>query len=206
MPGTEPRRFEPFTCQQMAALLADAPFPWWICGGHAIDLFLTYTTRIHADVEVGTLRQDEVALYEQLRHFELHVANAGSLRELKDDERKRGIEAPLHGLWGRPRGQQAWTFELLLNEGTRDEWVFRRDARLRRPFAEAVARTHDGIPYLVPEIQLLFKAKVRRPKDDLDFAAALPALSPEQRGWLADALDTVHPGHAWTSQLREPRE
>lgn len=210
MPGNENLRFEPFTCKQMAALLADAPFPWWICGGHALDLFLGYATRVHADVEVGILRRDQAALYAWLGDFEVHVANAGTLRVLEGEERERGIEAPVHGLWCRPRGRQPWAFEILLNEGTRDEWIFRRDPRIRRPLALAlgrtIAHTQDPIPYLEPELQLLFKAKAPRPKDELDFAAALPALAPEQRGWLAEALDIVHPKHRWTSQLREPGE
>jgi hypothetical protein len=209
MPGNETRRFEPFTCEQMASLLADAPFPWWICGGQAIDLFLGYATRVHADVEVGVLRRDQTALYAWLEDFEVHAASAGTLRELRGDDRGHGIDAPLHGLWCRPRGREPWAFEVLLNEGTRDEWVFRRDPRIRRPLAQAVGRTigrtQDHIPYLEPELQLLFKAKAPRPKDDLDFAAALPALAPEQRRWLADALDTVHPTHPWSQRL-EPGE
>jgi hypothetical protein len=38
-------------------------------------------------------------------------------------------------------------------------------------------------------------------RDEDDFAAALPLLDPERRGWLADALELVHPGHHWLAKL-----
>ena len=57
----------------------------------------------------------------------------------------------------------------------------------------------DGIPYLRPEICLLFKAKAMRDKDEADFQAALPRMSPAQRVWLHTALEQVHPDHNWIS-------
>jgi hypothetical protein len=63
--------------------------------------------------------------------------------------------------------------------------------------------TSDGIPYLVPEIQLLYKAKGLRPKDEADFRQTLPALSLEQRDWLREALLQAHPQHPWLGRLTE---
>jgi hypothetical protein len=61
------------------------------------------------------------------------------------------------------------------------------------------------VPYLVPEIVLLFKAKHDRPKDHADFAGIVPLLDPTQRAWLAAAaLARVDPGHCWISDLRGP--
>jgi hypothetical protein len=57
----------------------------------------------------------------------------------------------------------------------------------------------DGIPYLRPEICLLFKAKAVRDRDRADFEAALPRMSPAQRAWLHSALVRVHPDHDWIS-------
>ena len=64
-----------------------------------------------------------------------------------------------------------------------------------------VERTAEGIPYGRPEVVLLYKAKHTRPKDDADFAATLPRLDGARRGWLADALELVHPGHRWLARL-----
>jgi hypothetical protein len=61
-----------------------------------------------------------------------------------------------------------------------------------------IERDPTGIPYLAPEIVLLFKAKhAARGKDAADFARALPLLDGQRREWLADALRVVHPGHDW---------
>ena len=73
--------------------------------------------------------------------------------------------------------------------------------RIRMPYDRAIERTPEGIPYGRPEIVLLFKAKAARPKDDDDFAAALPLLDEERRRWLADALGLVHAGHRWLAAL-----
>jgi len=45
--------------------------------------------------------------------------------------------------------------------------------------------TADGIPYLSPEICLLFKAKAVRDKEVADFEVALPPMPPVQRGLAA---------------------
>jgi hypothetical protein len=50
-----------------------------------------------------------------------------------------------------------------------DLWVCRRDETLRLPYAEIIRRRADGVPYLRPDLVLLFKAKARRVKDVLDF-------------------------------------
>ncbi len=41
--------------------------------------------------------------------------------------------------------------------------------------------THETHPYLAPEIQLFYKAKGLRPKDELDFARTLPTLDQQRR-------------------------
>ncbi len=82
-----------------------------------------------------------------------------------------------------------------------DTWICRRDPRIRLQAASLISRTTDGIPYLQPEVVLLFKAKAVRPKDELDFAAVLPHLESGRRSWLRDALTLVHPEHAWLESL-----
>ena len=70
--------------------------------------------------------------------------------------------------------------------------------RLDGPSPTVNQRDPTGIPYLAPEIVLLFKAKhADRDKDAADFARALPLLDDQRRQWLADALRVVHPGHDW---------
>ena len=64
--------------------------------------------------------------------------------------------------------------------------------RTRWPITSIGLVTVRGIPDLAPEIQLFYKADNRRPKDETDFAAALPVLTKPQRQWLSDALSLVY--------------
>ncbi|WP_245633132.1 hypothetical protein [Luteipulveratus mongoliensis] len=59
----------------------------------------------------------------------------------------------------------------------------------------------DGVPYLEPHLQLLYKAKGLRRRDQEDFEVALPLLGDARRVWLADALQRALPGHPWLSTL-----
>jgi len=104
-------------------------------------------------------------------------------------------------LWARERGAAEWSFELLLNERDGDDWVFRRDARVRRPAWALDDVTAEGIPFLPPEVVFLFKAKRDEPRDRDDLRATLPRMGAARRRWLRDALDVAHPGHAWASEI-----
>jgi hypothetical protein len=95
-----------------------------------------------------------------------------------------------------------WRLDVVREPWEGDTWTCRRDAALRRPGSEVVAHTSDGIPYVRPEIALLFKAKHTRDKDQADFEASLPLLDRLQRAWLTDALELVHPGHPWIDAAR----
>ncbi len=44
-------------------------------------------------------------------------------------------------------------------------WVCRRDPSITLPYSELILHTRTGVPYLAPEVVLLFKAKHLRPKD-----------------------------------------
>jgi hypothetical protein len=80
-------------------------------------------------------------------------------------------------------------------------WVFRRVPTVRMPLANVIKRTQEGIPYLTPEIQLLYKARHPRAKDQDDFERVLPRLGASARVWLIDALSTIDSAHAWLAKL-----
>jgi hypothetical protein len=84
-----------------------------------------------------------------------------------------------------------------------DTWICRRDESIRLPFGEVIQHTPEGIPYLAPELVLLFKAKHTRPKDQADFDRAVPRLSGAQRARLASLLARVHPDHQWIARLAQ---
>jgi hypothetical protein len=57
------------------------------------------------------------------------------------------------------------------------------------------------VSFLRPDVQLLYKAKYHRPKDNGDFENALPLMSEKQRRWLREALQQVHPADPWLARL-----
>jgi hypothetical protein len=83
-----------------------------------------------------------------------------------------------------------------------DRWVYRRDHRITRPLTELTRRSAQGIPYLAPDVQLLFKARTNpRPKDEHDYAVALPLLDAASRQWLTAALGICAPEHPWVLSI-----
>lgn len=83
----------------------------------------------------------------------------------------------------------------MVGDSPEDQWLFRRNAQVRRLIATIGSVTPDGIPYMAPEIQLLYKARAPRPQDEADFARTFPHLSQASRTFLVQVLALVYPGH-----------
>ena len=169
--------------------------PWGIAGGWALDLFIGRESRSHADIDVAILRADQQQLRSQLSGRVEKVVE----RQLADWSPTEVLAPPVHEVhvtW--PDGYQ---LEFLLNEHDPQthDWVFRRDGRIRRPLAATFARGR--VPYLAPEIVLLYKAKALTEKDDADFRTVLSHLEDDRRSWLRQALNVTAPGHRWATIL-----
>jgi aminoglycoside-2''-adenylyltransferase len=182
-------------------LLAGLTCPWWIAGGWALDLFMGTQSRPHRDLDVGILRRDAPRVIEALPDWEFFAARDGTLRRLED----RVPEPKVNSLWCRPQAASRWVLELLLDECDGDAWVFRRRRDIRRPLAAAIRFDRTRIPYLAPEIQLLYKAQRPRPEDDADFRQVAPRLDEGGRSFLHDALAGIDPHHPWLEVLAAPR-
>jgi hypothetical protein len=91
--------------------------------------------------------------------------------------------------------------EGLLDAGDEAVWVFRREPRIQRPLNEVIHRTPQGLPYLAPEIQLLYKARNPRPRDEEDFENVIPHLDATARKWLCESLQMTQPAHGWLPSL-----
>ena len=169
--------------------------PWYVTAGWALDLFLGVQTREHPDLEIGVPEHRFAEVREVLSGFELVAVGDGQAWALSEESLTTYRQT-----WVREPGGP-WRVDVMREPWDGDTWVFRRDAMVRLHAASLISRTADGIPYLQPEVVLLFKAKVVRPKDEVDFAAVLPHLGSNRRSWLRDALTLVHPGHAWLESL-----
>jgi hypothetical protein len=109
--------------------------------------------------------------------------------------------AQTHQTWVRDPVTGVYVLDVFREPHDGDVWICRRDSSIRRSYSEVIRRTKDGLPYIGPEIVLLFKARWSRPKDEDDLNSALPLLDADARGWLRHALEKVHPGHAWIASV-----
>jgi hypothetical protein len=190
----------PMTVTEAAELFQPAPFRWWISGGQAFELHVGRSWRVHGDTDVGIARQDVPELRAVLAGWDVCVAVSGQLVPWSGQP----LTADLHqnNLWCRRTVGAAWEVDVTVSEGDGSCWIYRRNTRIRRPWGAAVLRTAEGIPYLAPELQLLFKSAGRRPKDDADAQEVIPQLGAEEREWLAQLLPA---GHRWTHLLADRR-
>jgi hypothetical protein len=181
-----------------ARLMQGFSSPWFISGGWTIDLFLGYKTREHADIEIGIYRCDQAALQYQLSgwSFDKAIETPAGNRWDRWDHRE-DLRLPVHQIRAKRLTAGPAEFDFLLNERSDTHWTSRRHPGLARPLETVATISWLGVPALAPEIQLLFKAKQTRPKDQMDFESSLPRLTYIQRNWLAGALRRYHPDHAW---------
>jgi hypothetical protein len=182
-------------CRKAAEWMDGFDKPWFVAGGWAIDLFIGKQTRPHTDLEIGIFREDQQALKSYLADWEFWKAVSGSLISWNGEF----LKLPIHEIHAvdRVHNQQ---LEVLLSECEEGRWIFRRNFDISCPAAEAILFTQDAIPYLNPQIVLLFKLKAR-PRDQADFQRAKDYLSKDQRDWLKQAIRQMDTHHPWISYL-----
>jgi aminoglycoside-2''-adenylyltransferase len=191
------RRYGPWATvrpDQVHEILAGFDRPWWVAGGWAIDAFAG-TSRAHEDVDVSIFRSD-ISLLRDAVADRFHMWSAGSdgLRPL--DGRNPAPHPAADQVWIREHALAPWLIDVVLNADVRGNWLSRRDPLFVRPLDE-VTWLADGIRYLLPELVLTFKARLARPKDEVDFERAWPLFGRSQRRILRDYLAEKHPQHRW---------
>jgi hypothetical protein len=188
---------------EVAEALGNLRAPFYFAGGWAIDLHLGRVTREHHDIDALVMRRDHLLLHKALKGFSLKKIiphpdgmppNRGTIVEWPPGER---LELPVHQVNAYRAGESEPAFQMFLAESSEGEWIFRRNPNVRMPISKMGFHPLWGLPYLAPEIVLLFKAKHLEARDRADFDHALPALSAEARQWLRDAIEKTHPGHEW---------
>ena len=192
-------RWAPISVEDAAARFEGHHVDWWVAGGVAIDRFLGWVTRPHEDLDIEMFRDDCERLFDVFEGWELATVSEGRLSPWAP---RQQIADHVFGIWGRPANQDAWAIEVILANGDGATWRFRRDPSITLPRSDLTATSPDGVRYCVPEVQLLYKAKQRRAKDDADFARCLPWMTARQRAWLVTALERMHPDHPWIVALQ----
>jgi hypothetical protein len=172
------------------------PCAYWIAGGWALDLYSERVTRAHDDVDVLVLARDLDQLAATFRSARLDVSypETGERRPWADGESlEPGPQALVF-----PDGYTPYSLQILMAASDADEWVYHRGrGTIRKPLADITLRTSAGLPYLAPEIVLLFKSRGMRPKDHEDFLAVQHLLDEPRRRWLADRIVPRYPDHPW---------
>jgi len=185
--------WEPLTVDKTVELFRSANFRWWIAGGLALQTHFESAWRSHDDTDIGILRGDAPRLYSFLKGWDIHIAANGILTPWLGQRLDDRSDLAGNNLWCRRRPDGPWELDILIGDGDADDWIYRRNTKLRRPWFDAVLTSNDDIPYLAPDLQLLFKSKEPRPKDDVDAATVIPKLQARRRTWLAHQLPPTHP-------------
>lgn len=183
--------WQPLTVVQVVEVFGDASFRWWVSGGVALELHTGHSWRTHDDIDVGIVRADAPKVHDLVRDWEFCIASAGVLRRWRGEPLR--LDRNENNLWCRRQGSERWAIDITVGEGDEQRWVFRRDASVTVPWGDAVLRGDSGVPYLAPEIQLLFKSRDPRPKDDLDARMVIPMLDERRSGRLGSWLRHDHP-------------
>ncbi len=210
--------------KQSNDLLRHGNFEYTFCGGQAIDLFLGYETRVHGDIDVCAYwnERDKVIQFMQSQGFMVYeMLGGGRAHRITDISNqmkaKRNIfcfkeDCPLVRLYPHDEndcccieflhiGQTEFDFiEFLFNNRSETQFEYARNRDIKREYEKAVLYA-DGVPYLAPEICLLYKSTdTEREGYQRDFELAYTSMNPEQRAWLQNALKRLYPqGHKWIS-------
>lgn len=188
--------------KQVAQELAGLDVPWYVSGGWALNLFLGQVTRVHHDVDIVLARADQLALREYLtgRGWKFVTPYEGRLE----------IWGP-HLFLKLPRQQvhahrNGEFIDFQLTDIENGIWKYRREPFIVHTMERVGLKTAEGLPFLAPQVPLLFKSrntsnKLNRDKDGIDFESVVGALDAEQRAWLRWALLATVPGHVWLQVL-----
>ena len=180
----------------LKTLLAPYTAPWWVAGGWAVDAHVGHVTRQHDDADVLVLQRDLHLVAATFPDVYAEVPGTGErlawdgVRMLDPGPQALGLNVDL--------GDGISKVQLLIALTDGEEWVYHRGRRnIRRPLGSIGRTTADGVPYLTPEIVLLFKSRGLREKDTADFIVLEPLLSYDERHWLRERIRGWRPDHPW---------
>ncbi|WP_256641210.1 nucleotidyltransferase domain-containing protein [Streptomyces murinus] len=183
--------------EQIAERLNGVSAPWCVAAGWALDLFRGEQTRDHGDLELAVPAAAFAEIRDRFPEYAFDAVGSGKVWADAGAEELAGT----HQTWLRDPASGQFLLDVFREPHDGGTWICRRDQSLRLPYDAIIERTADGIPYLIPELVLLFKAKATRPKDQADFEGILPLLSQARRDALSTWLTRVHPGHGWAAEL-----
>ena len=196
----EEKPWTPLTVDEVTRLFANASFPWWIAGGYALELAVAKSIRSHSDIDVLVLRRDHLAARALLKAWDCWAADPpGTLRKWPEGEE---LASTVHDVWCRETQDDPWRIQLMIDESDGNDWVSRRNRQIRAPLEDITRTTSTGVRYIAPHIQLFYKAKNVREKDEIDFDAVVTEGVDMDVPWLRRAILKCHGDqHPWLNRL-----
>jgi len=203
-------------------LLKNGSFDYAFCGGHALDMFLGYESRVHGDIDICAFWEDRdkiieymisqgYKVYEMLGGGRAHpITGTSNLIRLKKNIFCCLEDCPLVKTYTIEEDGNCWMeffhvgqtkldyIEFLFNNKSDSRFEYVRNPEITLELDKAICFS-DDIPYLAPEIILLYKSTdIDRQGYQQDFELAYKAMSDEQKQWLQSALKREFPdGHKW---------
>ncbi|MBJ6360723.1 nucleotidyltransferase domain-containing protein [Paenibacillus sp. GCM10012307] len=193
--------WNPLSVDEMVAIMDSIPVTWCFAGGWALDLYIGRQTREHGDIDIVLFHDEQATMLDGLaKNWRIYKADQGELSNWEPGEALTTVK----DVWVSKDEHSPFTFQLMLVDRKDGAWIYHRERTIQRPEKDIIAMTSEGIPYLKPEIQLLYKggSSEIREKDHRDFQNVLPLLTLEEREWLKNALDRQFPGgHVWMAVM-----
>jgi len=210
---------------------------WAICGGIAIDLFIGKQTRLHKDLDISVFWEDRDIIIEYMLNNQWTVfePDNGKLREItsvSNDYRT------IDNIWCLSKHNKTYTIEhlndnyyditcntqnqdnfdfieFLFNTKKDNQFLYKRNHNITLTLKDSLKTNKEGIPYLSPELVLLYKSTFINylTSQDLDiiklvnnyrhdFNVCKNHMSKNQLTWLINALKISYPaGHEWICNL-----
>ncbi len=198
---------------------------WCFCGGWALDLFMKSETRPHKDLDIMVFKKD---LKETISYFK---RSRMALRSSNEKRLHASWHWKLWKLWVWEFVVYEWNYpvdylkvdeqgsctfyqyereiqdkvdfmEILLNTYESKMFVYRRNTDIRLAIEKAIYE-FEGLPYLAPEIVLLYKSKYLSEDNQSDFDTVYVKLDEAQKMWLKNALTLEYGNdHPWVQALQ----
>jgi hypothetical protein len=182
-----------WTPGEVADRLSGIDTPWYVAAGWALDLFRGVQTRTHGDIEIAIPAAGFPEVRERFPEYVFYAVGSG--RPLASAAPEALAET--HQTWLHDPKTGNYLLDVFREPHDGDTWICRHNSTIRLPYSDVILRTRDGIPFLAPELVLLFKAKHVRPKDQADFDRTIPHMTGAQRKILAELVARTYPGHRW---------
>ncbi|ART74873.1 hypothetical protein B4U37_01885 [Sutcliffiella horikoshii] len=196
--GDNEEVWRPLSITEIHSIFSIIPIQWWIAGGWALDIYLQKVTRAHEDIDIVILRPDHLILQRHLgRDWEMFIAFKGHLIPWNKNQL---LDSHYDNIWVKKKDESTWAFQVMLLDIEEKNWIYKRNNTIRKSLEDIGLVSLSGIPFLKPEIQLLYKggSSVIREKDFIDLGNILPKLNVSNRDWLKKSLKIQYPhGHKW---------